>query len=272
MHSCIYEGTVTHRRREPVTHAFQYRLFMVWLDLDELPSLVGPGRMIAASRHATRAFLRGDHLFDRAAPLDREVRGVIRDQTGRSPDGPIRLLTQLRYFGFYLSPLNLFFVYDRQGARVEYVVAEVNNTPWNERHCYVLWDGNRVGDADEMQFSHAKDFHVSPFMGMDMEYQWRISEPGERLTVQLANRRDSRELFDAGLALRRLDLNPRQLRRMTLRYPLMTARISSAIYYQALKLWWKKCPFYTHPKRRSDAPSPTAIPTKPLRKTRPVTG
>lgn len=227
---------------------------MVWLDLDELPSLVGRRGFIASNRHASRSFLRSDHLFHSTQPLAEELRSFIRGQTGQMPSGPIRLLAQLRHFGFYLSPLNLFFVYDQQGGRVEYIVAEVNNTPWNERHCYLLWDGNRVGTAETLCFSHPKDFHVSPFMGMDIEYHWRITEPGESLTVQLANRQNSRQLFEAGMQLHRRDLTPRQLRRMAFRYPVMTARIGAAIYYQALKLWWKKCPFYSHPKQQHNEP------------------
>ncbi len=219
MHSCIYEGIVTHRRREPVVHQFQYRLFMVYLDLDELPSLVGRHGLIPDRKYASRSFLRSDHLFDSSRTLADEIRGVIRQQTGESSRGPIRLLTQLRYFGYYMSPLNLFYVYDDCGDRVEYVVAEVNNTPWNERHCYVLWSGNRLADVGSLQFAHAKDFHVSPFMGMDMEYRWRLTEPGSLLKVDLANHHDSREMFDAGMTLDRRVLSRQQLRRMTFVIP-----------------------------------------------------
>jgi DUF1365 family protein len=177
MHSCIYKGIVTHRRREPVEHRFQYRLFMVYLDLDEIPTLVGRRGLLAGSKYALRSFLRTDHLYEPSQPLADEVRDVIRRQTGQSSHGPIRLLTQLRYFGYYMSPLNLFYAFDASGRRVETIVAEVNNTPWNERHCYVLWAGNRRGDASQLQFEHAKEFHVSPFMDMDMEYEWRLTKP-----------------------------------------------------------------------------------------------
>lgn len=256
MQSCIYEGTVAHRRHEPVTHHFQYRLFMVYLDLDELPALVVRGGLIGDDRFAGRSFLRRDHLFDSARPLDDEVRDVIRTRTGRSSRGPIRLLTQLRYFGYFMSPLNLFFVYDDSGQRVEFVVAEVNNTPWNERHCYVLWDGNRNGRDNSLRFTHEKSFHVSPFLDMDMQYRWRLTEPADELTVHLANARDSRRLFDASMTLRRRDLSRQQLRRMKFRYPWMTAQISAAIYLQALKLWWKQCPFYPHPNKQNDSLPP----------------
>ncbi len=261
MHSCIYEGTVTHCRHEPVTHQFQYRLFMVYLDLDELPSLVGRRGLIANRKFSSRSLLRSDHLFDNSKSLAAEVRQIVQDQTGIFPSGPIRLLTQLRYCGYYFSPLNVFYVYDERDTRVQYVVAEVNNTPWKERHCYVLWDGNRTGQSDSLQFAHAKEFHVSPFMGMEMEYRWSLSEPGENSTIRLANFEDSRKVFDAGMTLRRRELNKQQLRRMTFRYALMTAQIGAAIYFQALRLWWKKCPFYPHPKLHNTS-VPPATPRK----------
>ncbi len=260
MHSCLYEGIVTHRRREPIDHQFQYRLFMVYLDLDELRSLVGRRGFISSSKYASRSFVRSDHLFDSSTSLADDVRGLVRQQTGNTPEGPVRLLTQLRHFGYYMSPLNLFYVYDRDDRRVESIVAEVNNTPWKERHVYVLWDGNRSGSADELRFAHRKDFHVSPFMEMDLRYQWMLSSPGQSLELHLANSCDARHLFDARLTLERRDLSRQQLRRMTLRYPVMTAQITAAIYYQAWKLWWKQCPTYTHPKILTNGPSP--VPTR----------
>jgi DUF1365 family protein len=262
MHSCIYEGTVTHRRHEPVVHQFQYRLFMVYLDLDELPSLVGQGGLIAGSKYAGRSFLRSDHLFNNSQSLQTEIREIVLQQSGTRPKGAIRLLTQLRYFGTYFSPLNLFYVYDEQDECVEYIVAEVSNTPWKERHCYVLWEGNGTRKTNELRFSHPKQFHVSPFMGMDLEYRWRLNDPDSRLSVQLSNFSDSKQLFSAGMELNRRELDRQQLRRMTFRYPLMSLQIIAAIYYQALKLWWKKCPSYSHPKKQSNQNSRATTPSE----------
>ena len=250
MHSCIYEGIVRHSRHEPVSHQFQYPLFMLWLDLEELPRIVGRRGLIGASRHASRAFLRSDHLFNPQQPLAEEVRDIVKDKTGRRPTGPIRLLTQLRFFGWYFSPLNLFYVYDARDTEPTCVVAEVSNTPWNEKHAYVLSSANQLQDR-ALTYEHAKAFHVSPFMGMEQQYHWTLNRPGADLSVRLRNLQESREVFQAHMLLERRALDPKQLRRMTLRFPMMTARISLAIYHQALKLWWKKCPFYPHPRKRN---------------------
>lgn len=264
MLSCIYEGTVSHRRREPVEHQFQYRLFMVYLDLDELPELVGRRGIIRSHRFASRSLLRQDHLYKPSLPLADEVRSLVAERTGQAPAGPIRLLSQLRYFGYYMSPLNLFYCFDASGEKVETIVAEVNNTPWNERHCYVLWSGNSTGAGESLEFQHPKDFHVSPFMGMDMQYLWRLATPGATLKVHLANAQNAQTIFEAGMSLQRQPLTRQNLRRMTMRYPLMTAKILTAIYFQALQLWWKKCPSYTHPMKLSPPRLPkTDKPFKP---------
>jgi uncharacterized protein len=254
MHSCIFEGSVSHCRFEPIEHRFQYRLYMLYLDLAELPELVGTGRLISSKRVAGTSFLESDHLSG-MGNLDTEVRSLVELETGQRPSGPVRMLTQLRYFGYYFSPLNLFYVFSKDGLELETIVAEVNNTPWGERQCYVLWSGNRLAADRMLSYQHEKQMHVSPFMGMKMDYRWRIKAPSDQLSVALENICDDRRLFAACLNLNRLELNRSNLRWVSLRYPLMTAQIITAIHFQALKLWWKKCPVYQHPNKTS-APSP----------------
>lgn len=258
MHSCIYEGIVTHCRFSPVIHKFGYRLYMAYLDLDEWEQSAPLRKLISRRTLSRGSFLRRDHLTPGEDSLQDSVRNLVEARTGRRPTGPIRVLTQLRYFGYYFSPLNLFYCYDESGTQVEAMVAEVTNTPWKERHCYVLWDGNCTDGETRTQYSHPKAFHVSPFMDMGMDYRWSLSPPEAELQVRLENFVGSQRLFSAGLTLHRMPLTRWNLNKMLLRHPWMTAHIVAAIHWQALRLWWKKCPFYTHPRKRSSL-SPTAM-------------
>jgi DUF1365 family protein len=252
MHSCLYVGRVEHHRLAPARHRFRYRLFALYLDLAELPELTGRGGVFSGRRFAWASFLRRDQLGDPQQPLDQAVRDLVEQQTGTRPAGPIRLLTQLRYAGYYFSPLNLYYCFDRRGEAVESIVAEVNNTPWGEQHCYVLGDANRTSHRGGLRFAHPKTFHVSPFMGMDVRYQWTLSPPGERLGVGIgAVAADQARFFQASMALARRPLTRHSLRWFLFRYPILTFQIIVAIHYEALRLWLKKCPFYPHPKTQA---------------------
>jgi uncharacterized protein len=251
MHSCLYFGRVRHRRHgggaDPVSNEFEYRLFMVWLDLAELDT-VFRGRWFWSARRRALAWLRReDHLGDPAVPLDEAVRALVAERTGQRPSGPIRLLTHLRYFGHCFNPVSFFYCYDAAGTELETIVAEVNNTPWGERHCYVLpRDVARLrGPARE--FALAKEFHVSPFLPMETHYQWRFTEPGARLLVHLRNEERGRHAFDATLSLQRREISGGSLASALGRFPFMTLRVVTLIYWQALKLKLKGATYYTHP-------------------------
>lgn len=244
MHSCLYEGWVRHRRYTPRAHAFRYRLFMLYLDLDELDT-VFRGRWLWSTRRPALAwFRRADYLGDARVPLKQAVLDHVEQVTGRRPRGPVRLLAHLRYFGYCMNPVSFYYCFDKTGARVDTVVAEITNTPWGERHAYVL-----PVDADQrvMHFCFDKCFHVSPFMPMDLSYDWRFTKPRAYLSVHMQNRRDGAPLFDATLVLEQRALSGTALAGALLLFPLMTVTVIAGIYWEALRLVLKRVPIHTHP-------------------------
>ncbi|MCU0759040.1 MAG: DUF1365 domain-containing protein [Steroidobacteraceae bacterium] len=248
MKSCLYTGTIRHRRFSPKRNDFRYRIFLTLLDLGELPQLFDRFWLWSARRPAPAWFRRADYHGEPAVPLDTAVRDLVERETGARPRGPIRLLTHLRYFGWVMNPVSFYYVYDAADTRVESIVAEITNTPWDERHAYVL----RVAEAEHvgaqgLRWQFDKVFHVSPFLPMDMRYDWRFTEPGETLNVHMENSRDGAAEFDATLVLRREPITHGSLAKALAGFPLVTLKVSSMIYWQALRLWLKRTPFFTHP-------------------------
>ena len=236
MHSAIYKGTVAHRRFGATSHHFQYSVFMMYLDLDELPGVFDGTRLWSSSRPATAWFRRQDYLPGPGSLSD-AVRCTVEDATGVRPEGPIRVLTNLRYFGYLQNPITCFYCFSADGRGLEAVVLEVTNTPWGRRIAYVL----RCDPASNQQsLAFAKQMHVSPFMPMDMDYRWGGSAPGEALSVQLDNYRRDERVFTARLNLLREEINPSTLRGLLLNYPPMTLKTAAAIYWQAAKLFFLK--------------------------------
>lgn len=246
MQSALYFGTVRHRRYAPTRHAFTHRVYMAWLDLSELDS-VFQGRWLWSTRGRAVSWLRrADYLGDPSLPLDEAVRQHVAAETGRRPEGPIRLLTHLRTFGYCFNPVTFYYCYDTNGL-LETIAAQITNTPWNERHTYVLPVSDPQQTRRSRRFRFAKAFHVSPFMPMQIDYDWRFNLPSSRLAVHMINRRAGETLFDATLHLQRREINGHNLAGALLSYPFMTAQVTGAIYWHALRLWLKRTPFHSNP-------------------------
>ena len=245
MKSALYRGTVRHRRRGPSEHVFSYRLFMMYLDLAELPELFDPYWLWSARRAAPAWFRREDYLAPADVPLDTAVRDEAERLTGERPTGPVRVLTHLRYIGYVMNPVTFYYLFDEADAHPQTILAEINNTPWDERHVYALRGDGQPAAGPEHRFR--KSFHISPFMGMDHEYVWRFSDPGARLFVHMENHADGAKLFDATLHLERHEIGSGSLASALVAYPWMTARVVGGIYWQAFRLWLKRTPYFPHP-------------------------
>jgi len=242
--SAVYEGWIRHRRFRPVEHSFRYRLFLPYLDLDELPELLDPFPLWAARGPAPARFDRADFMGDPRRPLAECARDEVETATGTRPGGPVRLLANLRYLGHAFNPVSFYYCFDERDERVEAVVADVNSIPWGERRAYVL--GRGESDSPVLRREMAKAMHVSPLMGMDHTYSFRAAEPGETISVHIS----SDDVFDATLSLRRREMSRALLARMLLRYPAMSLQVVAKIYAQALRLRLKGASSFPHPEGR----------------------
>jgi DUF1365 family protein len=247
VHSAIYRGRLRHRRYRPRVHDFAYRLFLVYLDLDELPHLFAQPWWRRYARAGVIGFCRGDYLGDAGQPLADAVRALVERRTGRRPHGPIRMLTHLRQFGYCFNPVTFYYCFD-PSERLDVIVAEVTNTPWGERHAYVLDAAHHRGPGDALRHRFRKAFHVSPFMSMDHEYRWCFTRPRRALVVHMESHDTGGCVFDATLTVRRRELSHAGLARTLLTHPCMSMKVTAGIHLQAARLWWKGVPFVPHPK------------------------
>ena len=246
MNSALYFGPILHRRLAPVANAFRYQAFLVYLDLAELDRVFEGRWLWSTRRFAPAWFRRADHVGDPARPLDDCVRDLVSERAGFRPAGPVRLLTHLRYWGYCMNPVSFYYCFASEGERLEAIVAEIHNTPWGERHCYVL-DCRAQQAESTLEFAFPKTFHVSPFMPMDLDYAWKLTTPGPSLVVHMENRSHGRTVFDATLSLERREITTGSLAAALARFPFMTGKVIAAIYWQALRLWIKRSPYYPHP-------------------------
>lgn len=251
LQSCIYSGHVRHRRHVPKSNAFRYQVFMMFVDLDEIPTLLDGYRGWSYERANIASFHRRDYFGNPERPLATAVREAVFEHLGVQLNGPIRLLTHFRYFGYCYNPVSFYYCYEPDGVTLRTIVAEITNTPWKERKAYFLDVNKSVHPMnDRFQWVFPKSFHVSPFMPMDVMYDWRFKVPGQNLNVHMINRIEGQKVFDATLNLSRQEWSQSMLNRVLLRYPFMTTKVFMGIHWQALRLWFKRVPFYEHPKWR----------------------
>lgn len=258
LHSAIYQGLVRHRRyanegKSRLLREFSYQVFMVYLDLHELDTVFSKSRLWSFNKPNLAWFRRKDYLDRKNTPLYDAVADLVEQQTTRRPEGPIRMLTNLRYFGFIINPITCYYCFDKTGKTVETIVAEVTNTPWRQRCHYVLTIDENQQIKHVQQVSFSKKMHVSPFQPLNLSYQWYSYNPADDLAIHIDvnQQQDSTDglqnkTFDATMNLKRYDMASVSMRRFILRYPYMTLKVFCAIYWQAIKLFCKKTQFYSN--------------------------
>jgi len=244
MHSAIYKGSLRHRRVHPLEHQFSYQVFMMYLDLAELDKVFQLSPFWSDKPWRPARFERGDFLGDPSIPLDQAIRQRIFEETGERHIGPIRMLANLRYFGFNMNPITCYYCFDAN-ENLTTIVSEVTNTPWKERKSYVL---KCDPDHHIQRINFRKEMHVSPFNPMEMTYRWSSNNPEKTLFLNLQTDHQGEKHVDATMMLKRREIDAGSLAGILVEHPWMTAKVVAAIYWQALKLAIKKAPFHNHPK------------------------
>lgn len=244
-HTCAYEGVVVHRRRFPSQHSFRYRVFMMYLDLEDVDRALSHRLLWSTRRPAPARWRRRDYPGDPTQPLQDWVRDLVQTRTGVRFGGPVRLLTHLRYAGRWFNPISLYYCFAADGETLDWVVAEVTSTPWRESSHHVL---DVRGNAPVVTGTMAKDLHVSPFLPMALDYRWRLTRPGRSLAFSLDVVEQSEVVLETGIALRRTALTRRSMARLLVTYPPMSLRVFGGIYWQAFQLWRKGTPYHPHPR------------------------
>jgi DUF1365 family protein len=245
MKSALYKGRVFHHRHMPKHHHFSYRFFMWFLNLDELGRVPELSPWFSVRRFALSRFRRSDYLGPAHEPLHISVKKKMLELTGRPVTGPVCGLMNVRTLGLYFSPVNFYFGYDRKHT-CTHLLAEVSNTPWNERHCYAH-DLSATLSPD-----NPKVFHVSPFNPDQQHYRWSVTPPpADRTAIKIRVDDPRGHIFDAAVILEKQPLTRQSVRPVLLRKPVMTAFIILKIYWQAARIFLKKIPYVPYKKELS---------------------
>lgn len=255
--AALCSGTVWHRRNYPTVNEFTYRASHVWIDPDRPEDITDNSRFWSASGPAPARFRRSDYGMDASGVLGEHLRRAAEAELGMRPSGPIRMLSQVRRFGWLFNPITVYVLWDDDPDRPTVAIAEVTNTPWKERTHYVLALESTVhptGDEGATAFTTEfdKDLHVSPFLGMDYRYGLTLLSSDPELTVRIdVIDRESRPIVETALAVTRREPTSSALGRSVVVDSLRTRHVSAAIHAQAAKLAAKRVPFVPHPRTQS---------------------
>lgn len=229
--SCLYVGEVTHRRVQPVTHALRYRLFQIFLDLDEADALGARSRVFGFNRRGLLSFHERDHGDGSETPLKAQIADRVA-AAGLATGGAVRVLCLPRVLGFVFNPLTVYLC-DDPGGSLGAVVYEVNNT-FGNRTFYVLPAG-----TVPIRHGVAKAMHVSPFMDMDLDYAFQLGRPSERFAITIRVLRDGALVMSAAFHGKRRAFTDAALLKAWATQPLLTLKVVAGIHWEALKLWRK---------------------------------
>jgi DUF1365 family protein len=232
MSAALYVGSVMHQRLRPWMHPFRYRCFWILFNLDEVQSLSSRVRLVSYNRFNVFSFHDGDFGNGSGTPLREQIASTLKNAAIDLDGGTIHLLCMPRVLGFAFNPLSIYFCSRADGTTAA-LVYEVHNT-FGERHSYVLPVRSPSGT---IRHACRKSFYVSPFIDMDMRYDFAVMEPNERVAVAIRTSKAGQVVMVARLAGRRFPITDRTLARLFFAIPLVTLKVIAAIHWQALRLW-----------------------------------
>lgn len=250
--SSFYIGELRHRRFKPKLREFSHTVGYAMIDLDEVDSLFQIPLLFSHSRPALYGFEREALFNPKTQDLKKAVLDRIESELGFRPNGPVRVLTQLKSLGVAFNPVSFYYCYAQDGETPLAVLSEITNTPWDERHTYVQkFDSSTLRSDHQFQ----KEFHVSPFLGMDYRYRWRFNSPGKNLVVHMENHAAQMD-FDATLTLQKREWNTAfDTLYFLSRFALMPIFTLFMIYLHAAVIWMRGIPFFSHPKHQKNLES-----------------
>jgi DUF1365 family protein len=220
---------------------------MCFLDIDELDT-VFDSHPFWSYNESNLAWFNPKNYIGRDSDIRSAVTAEIKKHRGKDFTGRICLLTHLTYFGYCFNPVSFYYCYDPED-NLQFIVSEITNTPWGERHVYVT-EVNGPEDSENQSLvedSFKKIFHVSPFLDMDFQYHWKFNHPEDQLIVNMDNHKNGEPWFNAYLQLDAKPVTKKNLSLALRKYPMMTLKVILAIHWQALKLKLKGAKFYDHP-------------------------
>ena len=246
LQSALYVGSVMHRRLSPRRHRLRYRAFWALIDLDEVEALGRRLSLFSANRLNLFSFHEADHGDGRGEPPRAYVERTLTAGGIDIGGGRITLFCMPRILGYVFNPISIYFCHRADGSLAA-LLYEVRNT-FGQMHSYLL---PVSGDEPTVHQRCAKEFYVSPFLDMDMTYDFRVVPPADRVSVVVAADDKRGAVLVASLAGQRQELTDRALAAVFLSLPLMTIKVMVAIHWEALKIWWKGMRLYPRP------PAPT---------------
>lgn len=230
--SALYVGEVVHRRVHGIDHALRYRLYMLLLDIDAAEARIRPLRWLTKGRFGLMSFSPRDHGDRSDTPLRAQIETHLAASGIDLNGGPIQLLTMPRILGYGFNPLSVYFCHHADGTLAA-LIYEVTNT-FQERHSYLVALPSELAPGPIRQTTE-KTFFVSPFMDMDLTYDFTVRQPGEAVSVVVAVRRGDQPILTASFAGQRRPLTDRELLQAWLTHPLLTWKVMWGIHWEAAK-------------------------------------